>query len=228
MSSETKEIIVKSVKFNREYKPQGKSFVIYYFNMQAEDKAGNILNLEFSTNQEVQTKFLEGNTYEVIITEKSNRGGVYYFADYSAKEKEKNKVKNSNRSTKPKGYARPYSEIMSIVAQSSYHNAVMLIDNIQPESINETKMISILAKSIMGHIVKISGLDSEECKNDDKYAMIKANRKSIVMQKSFAIVCDCVDWPNFEPLQEGENMTKRIIRIADKIFEDINEMSNGF
>jgi len=222
MANDIREITVEKVTFNREYKIPGKQITIYYFNMTAKDKAENSLELEFSTNSETQTKFLEGNTYEVDIIEKSNRGGVYLFADYSLAQKEKNKVKNSNRYNKPRGFARPYSEVMSIIAQSSFHNAVFLINSLGNEEVNEVKKISLLAHAIMKHIVKVAELDSQECKSDEKYAMIKANRKSIVMQKSFSIVCDCIDWDDFEPLTEGENNIDRIIRIADKIYEDIN------
>lgn len=226
MAKDIREITVDKVKFNRSYKIPNTNNVVYYFNMECKDKAGNTLEFQFSTNRETQTKFLEGNTYEVEVEEKTNRNGLYYFCNYSQAEKDKQKVKNSNRSAKSTGWVRPYSEVMSIIAQSSFHNAVFLINNINSDvEITQVETVASLSSVIMKHIVKATGLDTPECKANDKYSMSNANRKSIVMQKSFSIVCDCVNWDNFEPKTEGETDTDRIIRIADKIYEYINVLA---
>ncbi len=183
--ADVKKVKVLEVTYNREFKPVGKQFIIHYFNMKVDD-GFDTLEGEFSTNSKEQTKFTIGQSYEVDITTKSNRGGEYLWFDYSEQEKEKRKSSSgyAGGSKKPAWtpYVRPRIEVMSIITQSSYEAAVITATKLAADTVTTHKQIADVARKFSEFIVDVSGLNTTECKAGNKDSLKAANDKSIVYQ----------------------------------------------
>ena len=237
--AETRTIKVLTVEFESEYKPEGKSFIIYYFQLKtdAEEVA------RFSTNGRNQTKFLIGETYEVSVTEKNNRSGINTFFDYSDAEKERRKSSSSGTTGggQKKGgawqpYVRPRKEIVSIISQSSYEAALLACVKLNP-LINSHLQIKSVSKIFAEFIIKESGLNSTECMNGISDALKEANNKSIVLQSALKRAVESLNFT--ASAEEGKGMEKElggsiktrstqgIISLAELIVKDINEIANG-
>jgi hypothetical protein len=231
--SEIAKIKVAEVEFNREFKPQGKSFTIYYFNLKTTDEQVG----EFSTSTRNQTKFLVGEEYEVDISEKSNRGGIYNWFDYSEGEKEKRKTGTGGGShIAKKGwqpYVRPRKEIMSIVSQSSYEAAVQASVKLVAILAKQDKVLPVdshtqikdIARMFATFIAESSGLNSPECKTAVPDNLKDANQKSIVYQAALKRAIDMLDLPLVAT--QTVCSTQGIITLTEAIVKDINEIANG-
>ena len=237
--AETRTIKVLSVEFESEYHPEGKSFIIYYFQLKtdAEETA------RFSTNGRNQTKFLIGETYEVSVTEKNSRSGITTFFDYSDAEKEKRKSGSSGTTGggQKKGgawqpYVRPRKEIVSIISQSSYEAALLACVKLNP-LINSHLQVKSVSKIFAEFIMKESGLNSTECMNGISDALKEANNKSIVLQSALKRAIESLNFTS--STEEGKGMEKElggsiktrstqgIISLTELIVKDINEIANG-
>jgi hypothetical protein len=238
--SEIRKIKVLSVEFEDQYQPEGKSFIIYYFQLKtdAEEIA------RFSTNGRNQTKFLIGETYEVSVTEKNSKSGIKTFFDYSDAEKERRKAGSGSSSTgggQKKGgvwqpYVRPRKEIVSIISQSSYEAALLACVKLNP-LINSHLQIKSVSKIFAEFIMKESGLNSTECMNGISDALKEANNKSIVLQSALKRAVESLNFT--ASAEEGKGMEKElggsiktrstqgIISLAELIVKDINEIANG-
>jgi len=220
----TKKIVVEKVTFNREWtSSQGNK--VYYFDLK--DDAENWY--VFSTNKKEQTKFLIGKEYEVDVEEKQNARGSYSFLNLSKAEQLKNKP--SSTPNKAGGYVRPRNEVISIITQSSYEAAVTLCVKVGKEIINTHSQIALIAKQFTTFIVDQSGLNSTECKNGLRDFLKEANEKSIVYQKALKLAILCLELPLMEKELEipiKTHSTEGMIRIAELILNDINNIANGF
>lgn len=220
--SEIKKIKVAEVTFNREFKPEGRTFTLFYFNLTTEDGEKG----EFSTNAREQKKFLVGVEYEVEVTEKSNRGGIYNWFDYSPATKE-SKVNSTTGGQKKGGgwkpYVRPRSEVMSIIAQSSYEAAVSASIKIAKDKLSATSQIKDIANMFSTFIAEASGLNTPECKTGIGDALKDANQKSIVYQAGLKRAIDMLDLP----LVATNQTTQGIIDLTEVIVKDINEIANA-
>ena len=225
--ADVRKIKVKQVSFNREFKPPGKQFIIYYFNLETDDDMVG----EFSTNGRNQTKFLVGEEYEVEVLEKSNRGGFYNWFDYTEAEKEKRKGPSDGYGKKGGSYSfvRSRKDVLSIISQSSYEAAVIACAKIAPETITNQKQVADISKRFFDFICDVSGLNSSECKSDNKIAMKEANEKSIVYQKSLKLALQCLDIKKFESEVGSDDKlksTQGLITLTEVIFKNINDIAN--
>jgi len=231
--SEVKKVKVVDISYNREFKPQGKSFTIHYFNLRAED-GFDTLEGEFSSNAKNQTKFLIGESYEVSITTKTNNRGEYLWFDYSEAEKEKRSASSGSGSGskgKKEGwtpYVRPRKEICSIIAQSSYEAAISVAAKL-PEKKFTHKDIAAIAKVFSEFIIKAAQLDSTACKNEDKKALTEGNNKSIVYQKALKCAVLALDVAQFESANSSVVLlsTQGLITLSEAITQDIITIANG-
>lgn len=224
--ADTKTIKVKNVTFESEYKPEGKSFTIFYFQLETEDGE----KARFSTNGKVQTKFLIGNEYEVAISTKNSRSGINTFFDYSEGEKEKHKSGSGSSSGggQKKGgawqpYVRPRTEIMSIISQSSYEAAVLASVKIAKDKLSLVSQVKDITEMFAKFITEASGLNSPECKTGVSDAIKAANQKSIVYQAGLKRAIDMLDLP----LVATNRTTQGIIDLTETIVTDINSISSG-
>jgi len=223
--AENKTIKVKNVEFESQYQPEGKSFTIFYFTLTTEDGE----QARFSTNGRTQTKFLIGNTYEVAVSTKNNRSGINTFFDYSEAEKEKHKGSGSTGGGgQKKGgawqpYVRPRSEVMSIIAQSSYEAAVQASCKIAKDKLTSVSQVKDIAGIFATFISEASGLNTPECKTGVSDNIKVANQKSIVYQAALKRAIDMLDLP----LVLTTRTTQGIITLTELIVKDINEIANG-
>jgi len=223
--ADTKKIKVAEVEFQDEYKPEGKSFTIFYFKLKTED--GELAR--FSTNGRNQTKFLVGNEYEVVVTSKNNRSGINTFFDYSEAYKESHKSgSGSSSGGQKKGgawqpYVRPRSEVMSIIAQSSYEAAVQASCKIAKDKLISVSQVKDIANILATFIAESSGLNSPECKTGVADKLKEANQKSIVYQTALKRAIDLLDLTNV-PITRT---TQGLITLTEEIVKDINEIANG-
>ena len=224
--ADTKLIKVKAVEFQDDYTPEGKSFTIFYFKLETE--TGELAR--FSTNGRNQTKFLVGNEYEVVVTQKNNRSGINTFFDYSEAYKEAHKSGSGSSSGggQKKGgawqpYVRPRSEVMSIIAQSSYEAAVQASIKIAKDKITSVSQIKDIAGLFAQFINEASGLNSPECKTGVADKLKEANQKSIVYQTALKRAIDLLDLTNV-PITRT---TQGLITLTEEIVKDITEISNG-
>lgn len=228
-SMDVRTITVAKVEFQREFKPAGKTFTVYYFNLESEDG----LQAQFSSNVQNQMKFLIGNTYEVNVETKSNSRGTYLFIDYSDAEKEKKKegsLGQGSGKAKWSPYQRSRAESMSIIAQSSYEAAASVCVKIKPDSIDTHELVSAVAKKFAEFIVDQSGFNSTECKNEIKEFIKAANEKSIVYQKALKCAVIMLDLRLIEKkMGDPSNVrnTQGMISLTELIVEDINRISSG-
>lgn len=222
---ETRSITVKEIQYNRKFTTNS-GFTIHYFKLT--DVNDEIY--EFSTNVENQKKFVGGQTYEVIVEHKQNKGGDYMFIDLSQSEKDSRKPQTGNKYT---GNKRPYyrtrAELMSIISQSSYEAATLLCINYALDKIVSMHEITSIAKVLSTFVVEASQLDSDACKREDPVALKAANDKSIVMQKAIKIAIETAKLPKLKLKDENDDLkgTKRIIAIAEELFEEINSIADG-
>jgi len=232
--TETKKVKVLDLSYNREFKPEGKSFTIHYFNIKFDDGMDELAG-EFSSNAKNQVKFLIGETYEVSITTKSNRNGEYLWLDYSEAEKEKRKEASGNKYSGTKGkkegwtpYVRPRKEICSIIAQSSYEAALSVATKL-PDKAFTHKDIAAITKVFGDFIITASGLNSTECKNEDKKALTDANNKSIIYQKALKCAVLTLDVKQFESVNNAVVLlsTQGLISLSEAIAQDIITVANG-
>jgi hypothetical protein len=225
--SETKKITVSETKFNREFTTSS-GFKIYYFDLK--DDAENWY--QFSTNNKNQTKFLNGNSYEVVVEEKQTSKGVYYAIDYSEQEKANQKANKSSQPAKAGyGYVRSRHEAITIITQSSYESAALLCIKAGKDIITTHTQIAAIAKQFTAYVIDQSGLNSTECKNNVKDFLKAANDKSIIYQKSLKLAIICLDLPKMEselPEKVVLVSTDGMIKLADMILNDINLIVNGF
>lgn len=224
--TEVKTIKVAEVTFESEYKPDGKSFTIFYFQLKTED--GELAR--FSTNGKVQTKFLIGNTYEVVVSTKNSRSGINTFFDYSEGEKEKHKANSSSGGGQKKGgawqpYVRPRSEIVSIIAQSSYEAAVLASVKIAKDKLSLTSQVKDISEMFAKFVVEASGLNSPECKTGVTDKLKEANQKSIVYQAALKRAIDMLDLPLIAT--STVCTTQGIITLTETIVKDINTIASG-
>lgn len=225
--ADVKTIKVKDVKFESEYKPEGKSFTIFYFQLETEDGE----QARFSTNGKVQTKFLIGNTYEVVVSSKNNRSGINTFFDYSEAEKEKHKSNSgSGGGGQRKGgawqpYVRPRSEIMSIIAQSSYEAAVLASVKIAKDKLSLVSQIKDIAEMFAKFVTEASGLNTPEAKTGVVDKLKESNQKSIVYQAALKRAIDILDLPLIAT--PTVCTTQGIITLTETIVKDINTIANG-
>ena len=224
--AETKTIKVAEVTFESEYKPEGKSFTIFYFQLKTEE--GELAR--FSTNGKVQTKFLIGNTYEVVVSTKNSRSGVNTFFDYSEAEKEKHKSGGSSSGGQKKGgawqpYVRPRSEIMSIIAQSSYEAAVLASVKIAKDKLTSVTQVKDIAEMFGKFVAESSGLNTPECKTGVVDNLKAANQKSIVYQAALKRAIDMLDLPAIAI--PTTCTTQGIITLTEIIVKDINTIASG-
>jgi len=223
--SDTKKIKVAEVEFQDEYKPEGKSFTIFYFKLKTED--GELAR--FSTNGRNQTKFLVGNEYEVVVTQKNNRSGINDFFDYSEAYKEAHKSgSGSSGGGQKKGgawqpYVRPRSEVMSIIAQSSYEAAVQASIKIAKDKLTSVSQVKDIANIFATFIAESTGLNSPECKTGVADKLKESNQKSIVYQTALKRAIDLLDLTNV-PITRT---TQGLITLTEEIVKDITEISNG-
>jgi len=221
----TKKIKVKSVEFQDQFQPEGKSFTIFYFKLETED--GELAR--FSTNGRNQTKFLVGNEYEVVVSTKNNRSGINTFFDYSEVYKEAHKSGSGGTTGgQKKGgawqpYVRPRSEVMSIIAQSSYEAAVQASIKIAKDKLTSVSQVKDIAGIFATFITEASGLNSPECKTGIADKLKEANQKSIVYQTALKRAIDILDLTNV-PITRT---TQGLITLTEEIVKDINEIANG-
>jgi hypothetical protein len=225
--ADIKTIKVKAVEFQDQYQPEGKSFTIFYFQLETEE--GELAR--FSTNGRNQTKFLVGNEYEVVVSQKGNRSGINTFFDYSDAFKEAHKGSSGGSTTggQKKGgawqpYVRPRSEIMSIIAQSSYEAAVLASVKIAKDKITSHEQVKVIAEMFTKFITDTSGLNSPECKTAVADKLKEANQKSIVYQAGLKRAIDMLDLPN---VAKDYLSTQGLITLTELIVKDINEIANG-
>lgn len=224
--ADTKVIKVAEVEFQDEFRPEGKSFTIFYFKLKTE--AGELAR--FSTNGRNQTKFLVGNEYEVVVTQKNNRSGINDFYDYSEAYKESHKSGggSSSGSGQKKGgawqpYVRPRSEVMSIIAQSSYEAAVQASCKIAKDKLTSVSQVKDIAGIFATFISEASGLNTPECKTGVADKLKEANQKSIVYQTALKRAIDLLDLTNV-PITRT---TQGLITLTEEIVKDINEIASG-
>ena len=238
---EIRTIKVLEVSFESEYRPEGKQFIIYYFQLKTDTEE----IARFSTNGRNQTKFLIGETYEVSVTEKNSKSGIKTFFDYSDAEKEKRKAGSGSSSSSGGGqkkggawqpYVRPRKEVVSIISQSSYEAALLACVKLNP-LISSHVQVKSVSKIFADFIIKESGLNSTECMNGISDALKEANNKSIVLQSALKRAIESLD---FTPsTEEGKGMekdlggsiktrsTQGIISLTELIVKDINEIAGG-
>ncbi len=229
--ADTKKIKVAEVNFQDEYKPEGKSFTIFYFQLKTED--GELAR--FSTNGRNQTKFLVGNEYEVVVSTKNNRSGINTFFDYSDAYKESHKASGGSTGGQKKGgawspYVRPRSEAMSIIAQSSYEAAVLASTKLAKDKLTSHSQVRDIAEMFAKFIITSSGFDSPECKTGVADNLKVANQKSITYQNALKRAVDMIDFPFFAPLSVDKVpicSTQKIIEMAELIVKDITEIAGG-
>ena len=186
-------IKVAEVNFNREYKPAGKQFIIYYFNLV--DEFGE--TFEFSTNGRNQTKFLVGQTYEVLKIQKQSPHGPYYFIDLSDAEKERRKAKPSGGTSSKGGdykYVKPRKESIQIITQSSYEAAIIAALKIAVGKIKTVPDVNEIATMFTKYVISMSGYSSSEALSDNKEALKKANELSIIYQKAIKLAILYLDF----------------------------------
>lgn len=233
--ADVRKIKVLEVNYTKEFKPEGKQFIIYYFSMRCESNGEELFG-EFSTNGKAQTKFLIGNEYEVDIVTKSNRKGEYLWFNYSEAEKEKRKSSysgGSSKSGKETGwtpYVRPRIEVMSIITQSSYEAAMLTATKLAPDTVNTHKQIADVAKKLSEFIVDMSGLNTTEVKAGNKESLKAANDKSIVYQKALKLAVQALDINKMEAVlgtPDKLRTTQGIIDLTQLIVKDINDIANG-
>jgi hypothetical protein len=222
--ADTKKIKVAEVNFQDEYKPEGKSFTIFYFQLKTEE--GELAR--FSTNGRNQTKFLVGNEYEVAISTKNNRSGINTFFDYSEAYKEAHKSGGGTTGGQKKGgawspYVRPRSEAMSIISQSSYEAAVLASIKIAKDKLSSNTQIKDIAEMFAKFIITSSGFDSPECKTGVADNLKAANQKSITYQNALKRAIDMLDLP----LVATDRTTQGLITLTELIVKDITEIANG-
>jgi len=232
--ADVRKIKVLSVEFNREYTPQGKPFTVYYFNIKTEDGISG----EFSTSSRDQKKFLVGQEYEVKIEVKTTGKGSYNFFDYSDAEKEKKK-KDYTGGFKKGGnykYVRSREEVLLIITQSSYEAATVAAAKISKYKIlnppfDSNIQLTTICKAFSEYVVNSCGLNSPECKSDNKDALKKANDKSIVYQKAIKIAIEALDIetmkPSLESTADALRTTRGLITLTDLIVKDIFTIANG-
>lgn len=224
---ETRKITVSEVRPSREFTTSS-GFKIYYFKLK--DDAENWY--EFSTNAQNQTKFLNGESYDVTVEEKQTSKGSYFFIDYSDVEKEKQKNKKSSAPAKAGySYVRSRKEVISIISQSSYEAAALLCVKLGKTKVESHSQIKAISKQLMAYILDQSGLNSTECKNNVKDFLKAANEKSIVYQKALKIAIICLDIDKMEATLQAPvifRSTEGLIAVTDLILNDINELANGF
>jgi len=224
--AETKTIKVLTVEHNRSFTTSN-GFKIEYFKLKDDDE--NIY--EFSTNKNPQTKFLIGQTYEVTVETKQNKGGEYKVIDLTNDEKERRKGVSSSKGSSGNKWVRPRSEVLSIISQSSYEAASSISAKLGAGKISSHTQVKEISKQLMNYIVESSGLNSEECKKGDKDALNTANSASIVYQKALKCAVICLDVPGMESKLTAPmtfRSTAGIIAVTDFILNDINELANGF
>lgn len=232
---ETKNVKIIETSFNREWKPDGKSYIIYYFNVKFDDGL-NILDGQFSTNSNPQTKFLNGESYNVDIIEKSTSKSNYLFIDYSEEEKEKRKESRQQRNDRKSSeykYVKSREEATSIITQSSYEAATILCSkmvSISPElkeKLTDPKQVSDIAQKFAEYIIEESGLNSAECKNGIKLNLKEANGNSIILQKSLKIAIQSLDIDLKLPNDIKLYSTLGMINLANIIKINIIRIANG-
>jgi len=90
-------------------------------------------------------------------------------------------------------YVRPRSEVMSIIAQSSYEAAVQASCKIAKDKLTSVSQVKDIAGIFATFISEASGLNSPECKTAVADALKSANQKSIVYQTALKRAIDLLD-----------------------------------